>query len=70
MPLMKPNAPNYHAWLLRFWRETPFTPWRIALENVSTDERRGFADLETLLAYLQTIYVGQESDLSTDNKGE
>lgn len=69
MPPMNPNATEYHAWLLRMWRESPYTPWRIALENVSTSERKGFADLETLLAYLQTIHADNESQLSLDDKG-
>ena len=66
---MNPNATEYHAWLLRMWRETPYAPWRIALENVSTGERKGFADLETMLAYLQAISTGSESQLFLDDKG-
>lgn len=67
---MKPSAPDYHAWLLRMWRETPYAPWRIALEHVSTGERQGFADLEALLFFLQTVYTGMELDAPNENKGE
>jgi hypothetical protein len=67
---MKATASNYHAWLLRLWRETPDAPWRIALENVNTGERKGFADLATLTVYLQAISAGQESTLTSDQKGE
>jgi hypothetical protein len=67
---MKPSVTDYHAWLLRIWRETPYAPWRIALEHVSTGERKGFADLDALLAYLQTVYTGSEPDISLDDKGE
>lgn len=60
MQAMNPSAIMYRAWLLRLWRETPSAPWRIALENVSTGERQGFADLESMLAYLQTVCAGRE----------
>jgi hypothetical protein len=60
---MKPSTTEYHAWLLRLWRETPEAHWRIALETVPAGERHGFADLESLLAYLQTVCTGGESDL-------
>ena len=52
---MKSATPDYHAWLLRMWRESPTAPWRIALENTTTGERKGFADLESLLLFLQTV---------------
>ena len=67
MPSMKPGATDYHAWLLRMWRESPYVPWRIALENVSTGERRGFANLEALLAFLQMAVTGEEGDKQTDD---
>ena len=71
MPPMTPKGTAYHAWLLRFWRETPYAPWRIALENIVTGERKGFADLNALVAYLQAVYAGGESNMaSDDDKGE
>lgn len=66
---MKPSATEYHAWLLRMWRETPYAPWRIALEDVSSSERKGFADLEALLAFLQTVSVREAGD-DSENKGD
>jgi hypothetical protein len=68
MPAMNTSSINYHAWLLRWWRETPYTPWRLALENISTGERQGFADLEALVAYLQAIYVGKGFENSVADK--
>jgi hypothetical protein len=59
---MKPTVVDYHAWLLRMWRETPDVPWRIALESVSMGERKGFADLEALIAYLNVVTAGQLPD--------
>lgn len=58
---MKGNQPAYHAYLLRLWRETADTPWRILLESVATGQRRGFAGLEGLFSYLDHIaYPGKE----------
>jgi hypothetical protein len=43
----------YRAHLLRYWREhqSP-SAWRFSLEDVRTGERRGFADLDALIAFL------------------
>jgi hypothetical protein len=68
--LMKPTVTDYHAWLLRLWRETPYTPWRIALENVSTGERKGFADLQALVVYLQTVSAAETPQTPSDYQGE
>ncbi len=43
---------NYHAYLLRLWRESEHDPWRATLEDPHTGERLGFANLDRLLAYL------------------
>lgn len=45
---------NYHAYLLRIWRETADLPWRATLEDPHTREKRGFASLPRLFAYLQS----------------
>lgn len=48
---------DYAAYVLRLWREPSEADnadvWRFSLENVRTGERRGFADLPGLLAFLQ-----------------
>ena len=44
---------NYHAYLLRVWRENDHEPWRVTLENPHTGERLAFAGVERLLAYFQ-----------------
>ena len=46
------NSPNYHAYLLRVWRENDREPWRATLENPHTGERLAFAGADRLLAYL------------------
>ncbi len=59
MPL---GEPHYQAYLLRCWQEPsaqfddPPTDWRFALEKVAQPpERQGFASLEAVFAYLQTV---------------
>jgi hypothetical protein len=44
---------NYHAYLIRLWRESDHDPWRVTLEDVHTGERTGFAGLDRLLAHLR-----------------
>jgi hypothetical protein len=45
---------HYHAHVLRFWREhNRPDAWRFSLEDVRTGERRGFADLDALMAFLR-----------------
>ena len=45
---------QYQAYLLRLWQETPQSPWRASLQFVATGERRNFADVESLLAFLRS----------------
>jgi hypothetical protein len=51
---------NYHAWVLRLWRENPLASWRIALEEIATGDRKGFPDLDSLNLYLQTQFIVEE----------
>ncbi len=53
---------RYHAYLLRIWQETGFgelsraasetAVWRFSLEDPSSGQRVGFADLAALVAFL------------------
>jgi hypothetical protein len=56
---------TYHAYLLRLWRVNSgrSTVWHASLEDSRTGERKGFADLPGLLAFLeeQTNTVDQSS---------
>lgn len=45
---------EYHSYLVRIWRPGPRSQWRITVEAIATGERRGFANLEELLRFLQT----------------
>ena len=52
---------QYRVFLLRLWQAdgddgTPI--WRAALENARTGERRGFADLAQLCAFLEAQTAG------------
>jgi len=54
-PVLRETGGRYLAYMLRLWRvegEGGFS-WRASLEEVRTGERRGFADLEALFAFLR-----------------
>jgi len=57
---------TYRSYLLRFWREGPDGSWRILLVNSEDGSRRGFADLDHLVAYLQA----QLEQLDSGTAGE
>ena len=56
------HSATYRAYLLRFWRDGPGQPWRVALENPYTGRRHGFAGLELLQAFLVAELDGPDSD--------
>ena len=48
---------DYRSYLLQLWRvENNGGCWRARLENVETGERQGFASLERLVEFLQSLY--------------
>jgi HD-like signal output (HDOD) protein len=56
---------EYSSFLLRLWRVDTEgkRAWRFSLENSVTGERRGFANLGELLAFLlEEICDGQDED--------
>jgi hypothetical protein len=54
---MLKNPPQYHSYLLRFWRESS---WRFTLENPHTGERKGFGSFEALMAFLKEEVKDEE----------
>lgn len=56
---------NYLAYLLRLWCEDDEATWRATLESAHTGERRGFADLAALLAFLNET-TGSAPDHTAD----
>ena len=53
---MKKQA-GYFSFLLRLWqvKENGGQEWRATLENVESGEKRGFTNVEGLLAYLSLV---------------
>jgi len=52
---MTEAPPTLYAYLLRLWQASGAGTrvWRASLVNVQTGEQRGFADLASLLAFLE-----------------
>jgi len=52
---MADEQPGYRSYLLRLWRTTSQgrSTWHASLELPHTGERRGFASLEQLCAFLE-----------------
>jgi hypothetical protein len=70
---MPKEQPDYLSYLLRLWRDTgdagprqvkPKTAWRASLQRSLAGERRAFANLEELFAFLrqQTDADGDEGE--------
>jgi len=55
---------RYAAHLLRVWESDQAGEliWRASLESTDTGERRGFTDLDSLFAYLETVCQTQPLD--------
>ncbi len=58
---------RYRSYLLRLWRvqSQDQSLWRASLEDALTGERRGFAALDDLFAYLR-----QQTDEAVDGNGK
>ena len=63
---------EYFSYLLRLWKVSGAGPpvWRASLEEVHTGERQGFADLQSLLVFLeeQTKGIDQHSVSETSEQ--
>ena len=57
-------ARRYESYLLRLWEsdQSGELVWRASLESTHTGERHGFADLDSLFAYLETVCQSVPSD--------
>ncbi|GIK56653.1 MAG: hypothetical protein BroJett015_23160 [Chloroflexota bacterium] len=55
---------NYHAYLIRLWRDDEQQPWRAELVSPRSGEARHFATPEQAYAYLQQQLKPQTGDLS------
>lgn len=50
----QPAAPRYHAFLLRLWCDDA-GGWHASLQAPVTTTRRGFGDLDQLIAFLRGL---------------
>jgi len=68
---MTDQSPHYMAFLLRLWRvdEVDGVQWRASLEEPNTGERRGFADIDRLCAFLEEQCRGSASQLTETDQG-
>ena len=57
------KKPLYLAYMLRLWQEKSEegVTWRATLESPHTGERRGFASLEALVAFLMEIAISSQT---------
>jgi hypothetical protein len=49
---------DYHAYLIRLWRDDQHEPWRAELVSPHTGEERRFATPEQLFSYVQEQMEG------------
>lgn len=49
---------DYHAYLIRLWRDDQHEPWRAELVSPHTGEERRFATPEQLFCYVQEQIEG------------
>lgn len=60
---------TYRAFLLRLWNEDPDAPWRLTLEHARSGERRHFATVQQLSAYLEALIEPRISSTNPDREG-
>ena len=59
---------DYYSYLMRLWRiENDGGMWRVRLENVETGEVLGFASLDKLMLYLESLGKEVGVPLGTDS---
>lgn len=61
------EPPRYRTYLLTVWEErsqdaTPPTLWRFSLKDPATGQRRGFASLDEMMAFLSSELAGGPHD--------
>ena len=66
--LNQTKFPRYRSQVLRMWSESPahqLPVWRFSLEDISTGERSGFADLDALIEHLVDLMEQRPEQIST-----
>ncbi len=51
--MLNPRSSDYQSYLLRLWKDGERTGWRASLQSTATGERHIFADIASLLTFLQ-----------------
>ena len=51
---MNRSETNYQAYLLRLWRDGPRNRWRASLQSTKASDTQLFADVRSLLNFLQS----------------
>ena len=51
---MNLSETNYQAYLLRLWRDGPHNRWRASLQSTKAGDIQLFADVQSLLNFLQS----------------
>ena len=62
---MNLNESNYQAYLLRLWRDGPRNRWRASLQSTKAGDTQLFADVQSLLTFLQS-----QTDETTSKDGD
>lgn len=63
---MTTGQADYHAYLLRLWREGSEKPWRAVLISPHTGARHHFADPDQLLMFLAELTAAAEEAPATE----
>lgn len=50
---------EYHAFMVRLWRDDEKRPWRASLQNAHTGEEQHFASLARLIEHLKQMFPYQ-----------
>jgi len=69
---MEKKRPRYLSYLLRLWQTSDegAQVWRASLESPGTGERRGFAGLQDLFAFLEAQIWLQDEQNSLADTGD
>ena len=60
-----PDAPTYHSYLLRIWRDSPQSPWRASLQSSTAGAEQHFVTVDELWAFLMAQMKAEDDGLSS-----
>jgi hypothetical protein len=56
-----PTHDNYHAFLVRLWRDSSRSAWRASLQDAVTGQRKAFSGIEGLIGFLLDQVGGSDA---------